>query len=124
MSLRRLALAALAAGLLLSGCHQAKPGGPGVLLLKVEPTKFKPGAIVTVSAKPPQGSVLAQVSGTVAVMGAPTVPFQFDGVSKAWVFRTLIPDMVTIPPGDYQVKAWGADKAGRRYEGSTTISVQ
>jgi len=81
---------------LVAGCHQAKPEGPGVLLLKVEPARFAPGAIVTVSVKPPQGAVLAQVSGTVAVMGAPTVPLRVEVrplmVNSASPFRI-------VPPG-------------------------
>jgi len=113
---------ALGLGLgLLFGCSQAKVQPERRLILDVQPAELAPGVLVRVSARPAPDAALVSVSGTVAVPGAWVMPFHWDAAQKAWAFRTVIPSLISIPAGQYTVKAWGETRDGRRYEGSTAV---
>ncbi len=112
----------LALGLaLLAGCRQAQPLPERRLAVTVQPADLAPGSLVRVSAQPQPAATLVSVSGTVAVPGAWVMPFRWDAQQQAWVFRTQIPGLASIPAGEYTVKAWGRTADGRLYEGSAPV---
>jgi hypothetical protein len=82
------------------------------------------GQRVTVTAAALDKSELAYVSGTVSVSGMPVLPLHYDAVSRAWSLSYYIPVFWTIPPGKYEIKAWGETKYGERYEGKTFVEVK
>lgn len=119
---------AVAACLALTGCagRTPKPEGPR-LQLSVEPAppaKLPSGTIVTVTAQPVPATELAWVSGTVKLFGAPVLGLKMDAKSGAWRFRTMVPPMVLVPAGMYEVKAWGRTRAGEAIEGTFSYEVK
>jgi hypothetical protein len=46
------------------------------------------------------------------------------GDGKGWYFRTMVPPLVTVPKGSYEVKAWGKTKAGEDVQGLMSYEVQ
>jgi hypothetical protein len=80
--------------------------------------------VVTVSALPVPEAEMAWVSGTVKLMGAPVLGMKPAADGKRWQFRTMVPPMVTVPAGRYEVKAWGRTKAGEDIQGQMTYEVQ
>lgn len=121
-------VALVAAALLapLAGCHRVRPDMAvrPVLDISISPEILAPGAAVSVAVKPVPAVAMRSVSGTVAVMGAPVMPFSYDAARELWVFKTVIPTMVAIPAGAYTVKAWGLSAQGDKIEGSRQIRIQ
>jgi hypothetical protein len=133
MTLRKGALALAAALALLAGCKSAEltPNGPDAFRRHLElsalpagPTALPSGTIVTVTARVVPEAEMAWVSGTVKLMGAPVLGMKPELNGKGWYFRTMIPPLVTIPPGHYEVKAWGKTKAGEAVNGLMSYEVQ
>ncbi len=121
----RLTFAILTLGslLLTQACHQVKP--PAHLLrLSLDPPQLEAGVPITLSARPEPPTELTWVSGTVEVMGAPTLPMRFDPSDGAWKFRSMIPAFMSVPSGVYKVKAWGMSKNGIRAEGELSVRVE
>jgi hypothetical protein len=106
---------------LLGACHQVSKENR--LILTLTPDSLTPGTKVEVMAVPQVPVVLQSVSGTVAVTGAWVVPFAYDASRQAWIFKTIIPSMISIPSGKYEVKAWGLTAQGTRVEGSTIVNM-
>lgn len=121
--MRRLGLLALTLLPLLCSCAGAKPEAKRQLILSLDPPRLEPGEIILVSARPEPMATMRWISGTVQVLGAPTMPFE-PGVDGSWIFKTQIPIFSTIEPGSYLAKAWGDDQDGQRYEGSLLIQVK
>jgi hypothetical protein len=121
--LARLALALLALSPLLNSCGAARTQAERRLILTLDPPGLKPGTLIQVTARPVPDAEMLWVSGTVKVMGAPVMPFR-PGEKGAWNFRTMIPVFATISPGQYEARAWGDSKDGKRYEGSLLIDVK
>lgn len=121
---RTLARAALALGVLLfvGGCHQAKPAAHK-LALSLDPPQLQSGVVLTLSARPEPPLELQWVSGTVEVMGAPTLPMSWDPEVQAWKFKSMVPPFVSIPAGTYTVRAWGQSSNGKRAEGELSVKV-
>ena len=120
--MKKLALVLALGAFCLASCHAVKTENR--LILKVEPAELQPGVKLTVTAVPQPLAEMAYVSGTVAVSGAPVLPFKYNAAAKHWYFGMLIPALVSIPPGEYEVKVWGQSLAGARYEGRTTVKVK
>ncbi|MES2202394.1 MAG: hypothetical protein V4498_09095 [candidate division FCPU426 bacterium] len=104
------------------GCHRV--ASDRRLDLAMSPPALIPGRMVQVTAKPVPASQMAWVSGTVKVFGFPTVPFARDPKSGDWRFKTMIPSMALVPAGMYEVKAWGENLEGQRYEGNMEVEVK
>lgn len=121
-------LAALALGLLLGACAGRKPALDARRLeLSVEPAPpalLPSGTIVKVAARAVPDAELAWVSGTVKIMGAPVLAMKPDADGKTWRFRTMVPPMVTVPAGKYEVKAWGRTKSGEELKGMFSYEVK
>ena len=113
----------IAAALLLVGCHQVKPS-VSFLRLSLDPPQLQPGVPMTLSVRPEPPTELLWVSGTVEVMGVPTLPLRQDPTDGVWKFRSMLPSFVSIPAGTYKVKAWGVSKQGKRAEGELSIKVE
>jgi hypothetical protein len=121
------ALFALAALALVAGCRPAmKAEGHRLELsaLPQPPTSLPSGTVVTVSARTVPEGDLAWVSGTVKLLGAPVLAMKPAADGKSWWFRTMVPPMVTVPAGHYEVKAWGRTKAGEDVQGSMSYEVK
>lgn len=121
-----LALAALAA-FALTACKPAlKAEGRRLELsaLPMPPSPLPSGTVVTVSARPVPEGEMEWVSGTVKLMGAPVLAMKPAGDGKSWSFRTMVPPMVSVPAGRYEVKAWGRSKAGEDVQGSMSYEVK
>jgi hypothetical protein len=118
---------ALAAALLVAGCG-AKPRADGHRLeLRADPpspASLAPGRIIKITAAPVPGGDMQWVSGTVKVLGARVVAFRKDPEDGLYKFKTMVPPMVDIPSGSYQVKAWGRTLAGEDVEGSLDYEVR
>ncbi len=127
MRLARPALAGLAL-LLLSACatRAPKPEGRRLVLsaLPAPPAALPSGTIVSVSARPVPAAELAWVSGTVKILGAPVLGMKPGADGQSWSFRTMVPPMVTVPVGKYEVRAWGRTRAGEAVEGTMTYEVK
>jgi hypothetical protein len=123
----RLAAAAFAA-LLLAGCAGKAPVPDARRLeLSVDPappTGLPSGTIVKVAARAVPDAELAWVSGTVKIFGAPVLALKPDADGKTWRFKTMVPPMVTVPPGKYEVKAWGRTKNGEELQGLLNYEVK
>ncbi|HXB98472.1 MAG TPA: hypothetical protein VNZ54_10505, partial [bacterium] len=65
-----------------------------------------------VQARTVPATQLASLSGTVKMMGAPSLAFR-PAADGTWYFRTMVPPMTTVPPGHYQIKAWGRTADGQ-----------
>lgn len=121
---------ALALGLgVLAGCASARPAQrpASVLRLSVDPAppaQLAPGTLVKVSAVPEPPCQLAWVSGTVKLLGAPVLGFKPDPADGIWRFKTMVPPMTTVPPGHYQVKAWGRSADGAEVDGALDYEVK
>ncbi|HTB33685.1 MAG TPA: hypothetical protein VK842_02370 [bacterium] len=127
---RSQALGAAALGLALLGACASAPkraGGPPPSLvlsaLPAPPAQLDPGTIVTVQARTQPATQLAWVSGTVRIMGAPTLAFR-PGADGTWSFRTMVPPMTTVPPGLYQIKAWGRTADGQDVKANMAYEVK
>lgn len=99
---------------------------PHTLRLQVDPAPpagLPSGTIVSVRAIPEPAVDMAWVSGTVGIIGAPVAPFR-RGADGTWLFRTMVPPMVTVPPGNYHIKAWGRTKAGEELRVTMNYEVQ
>jgi hypothetical protein len=113
---------------LLAGCATApRPLGPAPSLvlhaLPAPPASLDPGTIVTVQARTLPQTQLAWVSGTVKIMGAPTLAFR-PGADGTWSFRTMVPPMTMVPPGTYQIKAWGRTADGQDVKATMDYEVK
>jgi hypothetical protein len=120
--------AALLGLALLAGCaHAPQALGPAPSLvlsaLPAPPAQLDPGVIVTVEARTLPQTQLAWVSGTVRIMGAPTLAFR-QGADGTWSFRTMVPPMTTVPPGLYQIKAWGRTAEGQDVKATMEYEVK
>ena len=120
---------AAAAALALAGCHRGalKAGGAHTLVLSVDPPSPNPldaGTLVRVTARPEPKVEMAWVSGTVKIFGAPVAPFKRDREDGSWRFKTMVPPMVTVPPGTYQIKAWGRTVDGEEIHSAISYEVQ
>jgi hypothetical protein len=122
---RGLALLALAG--LLQGCGGARPAAEGpALILAVEPASpasLISGTIVKVSARPQPAAELAWVSGTVKVFGAKPLALK-KAADGSWGFKTMVPPLVTVPRGTYEIKAWGRTQDGKAVEGRMNYEVK
>jgi hypothetical protein len=87
------------------------------------PSPFDPGTIVSVTARPEPFVEMAWVSGTVRILGAPVAAFR-RGADGSWTFRTMVPPMVTVPPGTYRIKAWGRTLDGEALSATMNYEVQ
>ena len=119
--------AALLGLALLAGCAGAPSvhgPAPSLLLsaLPAPPTRLDPGIIVTVRARTEPPTQLAWVSGTVKIMGAPVLGFR-QAADGTWSFRTMVPPMTTVPPGTYQIKAWGRTADGQDVKATMDYEV-
>jgi hypothetical protein len=87
------------------------------------PASLQPGQRISVTARPLPEAQMQWVSGTVKVLGAREVAFRkdADGLFK---FRTMVPPMVDIPSGTYEIRAWGRTAAGEAIEGSLKYEVR
>jgi hypothetical protein len=121
-----LLLAGLAV-LALAGCsrQQIAESGPRLVLSVSPPSpcRLDPGTLVSVTARPQPPVAMAWVSGTVRILGAPVTDFRLraDG---SWGFRTMVPPMVSVPPGTYHIRAWGRTKDGEALSGTLTYEVE
>jgi hypothetical protein len=112
--------------LALGGCHAVIPPAPHTLSLTVDPpppADLPSGTIVSVRAVAGPDVDMAWVSGTVGIIGAPVAAFR-RGSGGGWLFRTMVPPMVTIPPGVYKVKAWGRTTDGELLRATLNYEVQ
>lgn len=121
-------LGALALGLLLGACA-GKPPLPGARRLELSvdpapPARLPSGTIVRVAARAVPDAELAWVSGTVKIMGAPVLAMKPDADGKTWRFKTMVPPMLTVPAGKYEVKAWGRTKNGEELQGLFSYEVK
>jgi hypothetical protein len=89
----------------------------------VSPARLDPGTIVTVSARTAPFTQLASLSGTVKMMGAPVLAFR-PAQDGTWYFRTMVPPMTTVPPGHYQIKAWGRTADGQEVKANMDYEVK
>lgn len=116
-----------AGALLLAGCHaQIQTQIPHSLRLSVEPpppSDLASGTIVSVHAIAEPFMEMAWVSGTVGIMGAPVAGFK-RAADGSWMFRTMVPPMVTVPAGTYHIKAWGRSKSGEELKATMNYEVQ
>lgn|GEM_PF-2400721 len=122
------ACAAALALALLAGCATAPKalGPPPALVLAAlpaPPARLDPGTIVTVQARTQPPTQLAWVSGTVRIMGAPVLAFR-QTPDGTWFFRTMVPPMTAVPPGHYQIKAWGRTAAGQDVKANMDYEVK
>ena len=113
---------------LLAGCAGAPPKlvpPPSLMLsaLPAAPAELSPGTIVTVQARTVPATQMAWVSGTVRIMGAPTLGFR-QAADGTWSFRTMVPPMTTVPPGHYQIKAWGRTADGQDVKANMDYEVK
>ena len=119
-------LAALAA-CALAGCAGQRIAGntPRLLLTVVppSPTRLYPGTLVSVIALPEPRVAMRWVSGTVRILGAPVTDFRLNA-DGSWGFRTMVPPMVTVPPGAYRIRAWGRTVDGEDLRGELTYDVE
>lgn len=92
--------------------------------LPAAPAELPSGTIVSVSAQAVPVAELAWVSGTVKLLGAPVLPMRLDPDGHTWRFRTMVPPLVTVPPGIYQIKAWGRTRSGAPVEGKMSYEVK
>jgi len=125
MRLARWALAL--AGLALAGCAHVPKGPAPALKISVEPappTVLAPGTVVKIRAWAEPKAQLQWVSGTVKVFRAPVLAFKPEAGSLAWIFKTQVPPMTTVPPGRYQVKAWGRSVDGQDVNGQLDFEVR
>lgn len=122
------ALPAVLAAALLAGCA-AKAPKPDARRLELSvqpapPASLPSGTVVQVAARAVPEAELAWVSGTVKIFGAPVMPLKPDPDGRTWRFRTMVPPLVTVPPGAYEVRAWGRTKAGEDLEGVLSYEVR
>lgn len=126
--MRRQALVAAVAGLLLAACagHAPSADQPRLVLsaLPAPPAELRSGMVVSVAAQAQPAVELAWVSGTVKLLGAPVLPMRLDADGRTWRFRTMVPPLVMVPAGDYQIKAWGRTRAGAPIEGQMSYEVR
>ena len=85
---------------------------------------LEPGTIVSIAAVPVPATEMQWVSGTVQLFGAPKLSFKKDPKDGFYKFKTMVPPMVQIPAGTYEVKAWGRTAAGEAVEGRTDYVVE
>jgi hypothetical protein len=124
----RKALAAAVLSAVLAGCGAAEVKGQPHRLelsaLPLPPASLPSGTIVTVTARVVPDAQMEWVSGTVKLMGAPVLGMKPGADGKGWWFRTMVPPLVTVPAGHYEVKAWGRTKAGEDVQGMMSYEVQ
>jgi hypothetical protein len=88
------------------------------------PAKLPSGTRIEVAALPQPAVEMQWVSGTVKLFGAPTLTFKKDLKDGLWKFRTMIPPMVDMPSGTYEIKAWGRTVGGEEIAGRMDYVVQ
>jgi hypothetical protein len=119
-------LAALAACALAGCAGQQIAGNAPCLLLTVDPpspARLDPGSLVSVTARPEPPAAMQWVSGTVRILGAPVTDFR-PRADGSWGFRTMVPPMLSVPPGTYHIRAWGRTAAGEDLRGELTYEVE
>ncbi len=87
------------------------------------PASLIPGSRIEIAAVPVPAGEMQWVSGTVQLFGAPTLAFKKDPKDGFFKFKTMIPPMVQVPAGSYEVKAWGRTTAGEAIEGRLDYQV-
>lgn len=127
--MRHLAAGFVLLGALSLGACAGKTPASGATHLELNalpaaPATLLSGTIVSVSAQAVPGAELAWVSGTVKLLGAPVLPMRLDPDGHTWRFRTMVPPLVTVPPGMYQIKAWGRTRSGAPVQGQMTYEVK
>jgi hypothetical protein len=124
---RSLWLAAACAALL-AGCGGVKPKPVSAhLALDVSPkapAALPSGTVVMVTARAEPPTQLAWVSGTVQILGAKTLALRPNTDGKTWYFKTMVPPLVRVPAGKYELKAWGRTQAGEPVEGLMQYEVK
>jgi hypothetical protein len=120
---------ALAALLFLAACHGAKPVAKASRVLELRPkpasgASLPQGTHIEIAAVPVPPAEMQWVSGTVQLIGAPTLAFKKDPKDGAFKFKFMVPPMVDVPAGSYQVKAWGRTSAGEDVEGQMAYEVR
>lgn len=105
-----------------------KPG-PGATTLEIRvnppsPAALASGMLVEIAAVPVPATEMQWVSGTVKIFRAPTLPFKKDAKDGLFKFKTMVPPMVMIPAGTYEVKAWGRTALGQDVEARTEYVVK
>jgi hypothetical protein len=129
LKFQTLALLGAAFGILvLAGCsrQQVAAGAPPRLLVGVfppSPTRLDPGTLIRITARPEPSIAMDWVSGTVRILGAPVTAFR-RGEDGTWGFKTMVPPMVTVPPGTYAIKVWGRAHDGEALSGTLSYEVE
>jgi hypothetical protein len=118
----------LALLLALAACGGRKPiVGARVLELRpnpASPATLAPGSRIEIAAVPVPLAELQWVSGTVKLFGSPTLAFKKDAKDGYFKFKTMVPPMVDVPAGSYEVRAWGRTAAGEDVEGRMDYEVR
>jgi len=114
---------------LIAGCTPKPVLKPGATVLELRATPPSPatlasGMIVSIAAVPVPATEMQWVSGTVKIFRAPNLAFKKDAKDGFYKFKTMVPPMVQIPAGTYEVKAWGRTAAGEAVEGRMEYVVQ
>jgi hypothetical protein len=125
--LRRAALLAALAFTLAACAGKAPSPDARRLELSVSPpapAALPSGTVVSVTARVLPEARMAWVSGTVKILGAPTLPMKLDADGKTWRFKTMVPPMVRVPAGKYEVRAWGRTLEGEAIEGAMSYEVK
>ena len=120
---------ALCLGLALGACASKAVIKPASAVLELRcnpssPSSLESGTIVTIAAVPVPATEMQWVSGTVQLFGAPKLAFKRDPKDGLYKFKTMVPPMVQIPVGKYEVKAWGRTAAGEEINGQMEYVVQ
>jgi hypothetical protein len=118
----------LALVLALQACHSGQPkAGARYLELRpkpASPASLVPGSRIEIAAVPIPGTELQWVSGTVKLFGSPTLAFKKDAKDGYFKFKTMVPPMVDVPAGSYEVRAWGRTAEGEAVEGRMDYEVR
>lgn len=122
-------IALLGALLGLTACTAKPVLKPGARYLEIRTTPQSPaelpaGSRVNIVAVPVPATEMQWVSGTVKLFRAPTLAFKKDLEDGFFKFKTMVPPMVMIPAGTYEVKAWGMTVDGESIEGRTDYVVR
>jgi hypothetical protein len=88
------------------------------------PASLAPGSRIEIAAVPVPSTELEWVSGTVKLFGSPTLAFKKDAKDGFFKFKTMVPPMVDVPAGSYEVRAWGRTSAGEAVEGKMDYEVR
>ena len=79
---------------------------------------------IEIMAVPVPATEMQWVSGTVKIFRAPSLAFKKDPQDGFYKFKTMVPPMVIIPSGNYEIKAWGRTVAGEEVQGRLEYVVQ